>query len=329
MDGIVDRLMQRVHPIAERAGQVCRLRDLDIGLRLADDASHIFPAVHGTLVARAVDVAFAASGDAADIITQSGIAYRFSAHTVFDKALVVSADTAGVGGDPRRLCGQAVEEIQKAAGVDVVKLETRVDTLRVDIAAAVTGNQRAVVYAADSADLAQAGHGCRAPAARDNSGYFVAADQTAGLQFSRYRPAERAVQDAAPVQSHQAAGHVVVPAGYDDTGHREVFHDGVHAGLQEESAGGQRIAQAHIKNAVPASVEAAVEKRNRLEIHVREREVVVQHNRQMIRPGIQGAVLRKRDQVLHRADMQHFLVVVRFRPLQIDGCARIGLGLGG
>ena len=282
MDSVVDRLVQRVHPIAEGSGQVRWLGNLDIGLRLSDNASHVLSAVDGSLVARAVDVALAAAGDAPDVVAQSGITHRFSAHAVFDEALVVSADTAGVRGDPRCLGGQAVEEVQQATGIDVVELQAGIDAFRIDIAAAVTGNQRPVVYAVDAAELVQAGHTGSTPAARDYSGHFVASHQAAGLEFSGDRPAERAVQDAAPVQSHQPAGHIVVSAGYDDTGHREVFHDAVHAGFQEEAAGSQRICQAHVKNTVSASVEAAVEKRDRLEIHIRKREVVVQHYRQVI-----------------------------------------------
>ena len=175
-----------------------------------------------------------------------------------------------------------MEEVQQAAGIDIVKLQAWIDAFRIDIAAAVTGNQRPVVHAANAADLVQAGHVGSAPAARDNSGHFVASHQAAGLKFSCNRPAEGTVQEAASVQSNQPAGHIVVSAGYDDTGHREVFHDAVHTGFQEEAAGSQRICQAHVKNTVSASVEAAVEKRDRLEIHIRKREVVVQHHRQVI-----------------------------------------------
>ena len=282
MDGVVDRLMQRVHPVAERSGQIGRLRDLDVRLRLADDAPHVLPAVDGSLVARAVDVSLAPSGDPADVVAKPGVAHRFSADAVFDEALVVSADAAGVGGDARRLGGQAVEEVQQAAGIDVIELQARVHAFGVDVAAAVAGDQRAVVHAAYPADLAEAGHIGRTPAARHNPSHFVASHQAAGLQFSGHRSAEGTVQDAAPVQPHQAAGHVVVPSGHDGPRYREVLHDGVHAGLEEETAGSQRIRQTQVEDAVSASVKAAVEQRDRLKIHIREGEVVVQHHRQVV-----------------------------------------------
>ena len=282
MDGVVDRLMQRVHPVAERSGQIGRLRDLDVRLRLADDAPHVLPAVDGALVARAVDVPPAPSGDPADVVAKPGVAHRLSADAVLDEALVVSADAAGIGGDARRLGGQAVEEVQQTAGVDVIELQARVHAFGVDITAAVAGDQRAVVHAAHAADLAETGHGGRASAARHNSGHFIASHQAAGLQFSGHRSAEGAVQDAAPVQPHQASGHVVVPSRHDGTRHREVLHDGVHPGLQEEAAGRQRIRQTHVEDAVSAAVEAAVEQRDRLKIHIREGEIVVQHHRQVV-----------------------------------------------
>ena len=282
MDSVVDRLVQRIHPITEGSGKVRWLGNFDIGLRLADDTTHVLSAVDSPFVARAVDVAFAAAGDTPDIIAQPGIAHRFSAHTVFNKALVVSADTAGIRSDARSLCGQTVEEVQQTAGIDVVKLQTGINAFRIDIAAAVAGNQRPVVYAADTADLAQSGYIGSAPAACDNSGYFIASHQSACLQFPGDRPTEGAVQDTAPVQSHQPAGHIVVSTRYDDAGDREVFYDAVHAGFQEEAAGRQRICQTHVKYAVSATVEAAVEKRDRLEIHVRKREVIIQHHRKVI-----------------------------------------------
>ena len=304
--------MQGVDPVIQTGQQVLDLLDLDQGLRLPDDAAHIAAAVDLAAVGAVVHIAAGAARNAAHVVTEMQVADRTAVGAVLDKAGVAARNAADIARDPGGVGGDAFDEIEDGAGVDLVQTQGGIDALRVDVGAALAQGQRARVAAADAADGAQARDRAGGGAGRDEAAALVFAYDAAHLAFAADRAGEDAGRERAAVAAHEAADHAVVPARGDGAAQAQSADARVRAGLQKEAAGGLSVRQAQIVDRVAAAVEAAVEDGNGLEVRPGKAQIVVEHDLQPVGPGVERAALRQREQVLSGGDMEH---AVLFRAL--------------
>ena len=126
----------------------------------------------------------APSGYPADIAAQMQISYRAVVGTKLNKSVISSCYTADVGGNIRVFACEATEQIKHAAGVQLIRLQRRVDALCIDKASVFTVQNGTVVLSHDASSLSQSEYCAGNSASRYNSRGFILPGYSADTAFA-------------------------------------------------------------------------------------------------------------------------------------------------
>ena len=226
-----------------------------------------------------------------------------------DKAGGKTRNAAGVCGDAGVVAADAADEVQNGTCVNGVKAQCGVDALCVDEGEIYAVNHGTEVFTHDAAGGVQApdtAGGCGG--SNDTTGLVPARNAAHGSQGTDFA-AEGAVRNKAAVQPNQAADHAVIPDGGNRAADVQVMYIRLLPGFKEEAAWRLSRAEAEVVNGVPPAVKLAVEDGNGVKRRRREGQVAFQYDLLPVRPGVEGAILRKPHQLLYGMDMDHAVLL--------------------
>ena len=245
----------------------------------------------------------AAPGDAAHVAAQVQVSHGAAVDAQLDKAVVPSGDAPDVGCDVRVLPGDAAEQVQQTAGVQLVQPQGGIDALRVDKAPVFAIHHGAVVLSDDAAGPAEPEDRAGRAAGGDQPGGFILSRHGADAALAADRAVEEAPADRPLVQAHDPAHLFAVSGGLHVSADGQQADLRVLAGLQEQAAGGHGRRELQIGDHVPAPVKDAVEHRDRAEIQPGHGDIVVQDHLSAVGPGVQGTVFRQLREIGGSTDM--------------------------
>ena len=305
-DGPVHQTVQRVQLCPQLFQRVGTGIQRQIGLRLAHDAAHVLAAVDRAAVGAAGQIAGLAPRHAAHIVAHMRVAHGAAVGAALDHAAGIARHAAGVCiavQDGEVILLSAVGQLrQSVAGgqrlqVHGVLLFGQVDPRGIfafqQYAQVPPGDAAGAVFTLDRSAYGAAGNltALRVPA-RD------AAHGGVALHGAR----EGAVPDRAAVDAGNAAHGGVAAPGCHRSGNMEFLDHRALLQVAEKAHIGPAGADTHAGDGVPLPAEGAAEGGDGCELPASQIQVRRQRHGLSLGPGVQRAVFREVQQVLHGGD---------------------------
>ena len=220
-----------------------------------------------------------------------------------DQASIPARNAACGGRGEEGLRGGKIGKIKRGVDLNVAEAQRRVDVVNIDAACIRAVPDGARILARDAARGGRALHLALERAADDLAGGLIAARDAADLRVALHHAGERAADDLAVVLTRNAAAGDLIAARSYRARNIQVCHASAGQDRAEQPGGAGILREIEIGDGMPAPFKRAAEGGCGRKVHAGERNVGAQDKGFALRPGIEGAVFRKRGKIGRRVQI--------------------------
>ena len=220
-----------------------------------------------------------------------------------DQASIPARNAAGGGRGEEGLRGGKIGKIKRGVDLNVAEAQRRVDVVNIDAACIRAVPDGARILTRDAARGGRALHLALERAADDLARHLIAAHDAADLRVALHHAGERAADDSAVIFARDAAAGDLIAARSYRARNIQVCHASAGQNRAEQSGRAGVLGEIEIGDGMSASFKRAAEGGCRRKVHAGKRNVGAQGKGFALRPGIEGAVFRKRGKIVRRVQI--------------------------
>ena len=275
----------------------------DIRLDLTGDAADVLAAVDRAGICIVEQIPARHARNAADVVADVLIADRAGIFADCDQASIPARNAAGGGRGEEGLRGGKIGKIKRGVDLNVAEAQRRVNVVNIDAACIRAVPDGARILARDAARGGRALHLALERAADDLAGHLIAARNAADLRVALHHAGECAADDLAVVLTRDAAAGDLIAARSHGARDIQICHASAGQDRAEQPGGAGIFREIEIGDGMSASFKRAAEGGCGRKVHAGERNVGAQGKGFALRPGIEGAVFRKRGKIVRRVQI--------------------------
>ena len=284
---------------------LCALGDShsDIRLDLTGDAANVLAAVDRAGICIVEQIPARHARNAADIVADMLIADRAGIFADCDQTSIPARDAACGGRGEEGLRSGEIGKVERHIDLDIAETQRSVYIIDIDAAAVRAMPDGARILARNAARGVRTLPLALKRAADNLPGGLIAAHDAADLRVALHHAGERAADDSAVIFARDAAAGDLVAARSYRARNIQVCHASAGQNRAEQSGRAGVLGEIEIGDGMPAPLKRAAEGGCGRKVHAGERNVGAQDKGFALRPGIEGAVFRKRGKIGRRVQI--------------------------